>query len=265
MTASNFNTALTATLVYEGGWSDHPRDPGGATMKGVTLARYRAWKRDPNITKTQLREISDADVKAIYRDGYWRTVAGDDLPSGLDLAMFDFAVNSGPARAVKTLQRIVGVPADGVMGQLTLSAVRKQFAADMIDELCNARLAFVRSLSTFDAFGKGWTRRIGMVQVKAHALARPGVFNTTSDDTATKPAPEKARASDTKATAKPGVKPAAAATAGAVATAATAAAQQLQGLSEGLEWLKWAVVGLTIVACAAGLYVALRGNPENEA
>ena len=262
MTASNFNAALAATLVYEGGWSDHPRDPGGSTMRGVTLARYRAWKRDPNITKTQLREISDADLKAIYRDGYWRTVAGDDLPSGLDFAMFDFAVNSGPARAVKTLQRIVGVNPDGVMGQMTLSAVRKQFAADMIDELCNARLAFVRSLSTFDAFGKGWTRRIGMVQVKAHALARPGVFNTTSDDTATKPAPEKARASDVKATSKPGVKPAAAATAGAVATAATAAAQQLQGLSEGLEWLKWAVVGLTIVACAAGLYVALKSGDD---
>jgi lysozyme family protein len=261
---NNFEQSLQETLRWEGGFSNHPRDPGGATMKGVTLARYRAFKRDPGATKEQLRNISDADLLAIYRDGYWRTVAGDDLPSGLDLAMFDFAVNSGPARAVKTLQRIVGVPADGVMGQLTLSAVRKQFTADMIDELTAARLAFVRSLSTFDAFGRGWTRRIGMVQVKAHALARPGVFNTVSDD-ATKPAPEKARASDTKASAKRGVKPAAVATAGAVATAATAAAQQLQGLSEGLTWLKWAVVGLTIVACVAGLYVALRGNPESEA
>jgi len=260
MTASNFNAALAATLVHEGLWSDHARDPGGATMKGVTLARYRAWKRDPNITKTQLRNIGDDEVKAIYRDGYWRTVAGDDLPSGLDLAMFDFAVNSGPARAVKTLQRIVGVPADGVMGQLTLSAVRKQFTANMIDELTAARLAFVRSLSTFDAFGKGWTRRIEGVRSKALAMAKGNVPALTPDNA--NPAAEKARASDTKASAKRGVKPAAVATAGAVATAATAAAQQLQGLTDTLVTLKWVVLALTIVACVAGLYVALRGQPD---
>jgi lysozyme family protein len=144
---------------------------------------------------------------------------------------------------------------------MTLSAVRKQFTGDMIDELTAARLAFVRSLGTFGAFGKGWTRRIEGVQVKAHALARPDVFNTVSDN-AIKPAPEKAHASDTKITAKPGVKPAAVATAGAVATAATAAAQQLQGLSDGLVWLKWAVVALTVVACVAGLYVALKAQPD---
>lgn len=261
MTASNFPAALKVTLAYEGLWSDHPRDPGGATQKGVTLARYRAWKRDPNATKAQLRNIGDDEVKAIYKSGYWDLVRGDDLPAGLDMAMFDFAVNSGPARAVKTLQRICGVPADGVMGTMTLDAVRRDFTADLIDELTAARLAFVRSLSTFGTFGKGWTRRIEGVQTKAHALARPDVIRTVSDS-AIKPAAEKARAIDTKATAKPGVRPAAAATAGAVATAATAAAQQLQGLSDGLEWLKWAVVALTIVACVAGLYVALKGGDD---
>lgn len=261
MTASNFPAALAATLAYEGLWSDDPRDPGGATMKGVTLARYRAFKRDPSATKEQLRHISDADLLAIYRDGYWNTVRGDDLPSGLDLAMFDFAVNSGPARAVKTLQRIVGMPADGVMGQMTLSAVRRQFTADMIDELTAARLAFVRSLGTFGAFGKGWTRRIEGIQVKAHALARPDVVSPLSND-GVKPAAEKARAADTKATAKAGVKPAAVATAGAVATAATAAAQQLQGLTDTLVTLKWVVLALTVVACVAGLYVALKAQPD---
>ena len=261
MTASNFPAALNLVLAYEGLWSDHPRDPGNATMKGVTLARYRAWKRDPNVTKAQLRNIGDDEVKAIYKFGYWDLVRGDDLPAGLDLAMFDFAVNSGPARAVKTLQRILGAPADGVMGTMTLDAVRRDFAADLIDELTAARLAFVRSLSTFGTFGKGWTRRIEGVQMKAHALARPGVIRTVSDS-AIKPAFEKARASDTKATAKPGVKPAAVATAAAVGTAATTAAQQLQGLSDGLSWLKWAVVALTVVACVAGLYVALKGTDD---
>jgi len=255
----NFNTALEGTLVYEGGFSNHKRDPGKETMRGVTIARFAAFKRRA-VTVEELKAISRSDLEAIYRDGYWRTVSGDDLPSGLDFAMFDFAVNSGPARAVKTLQRIVGVNPDGVMGQMTLSAVRKQFAADMIDELCNARLAFVRSLSTFDAFGKGWTRRIEGVRTKAKAMSQGRPVDVTTDNA--KPANEKARASDTKAASKPGVKPAAAATAGAVATAATAAAQQLQGLSEGLEWLKWAVVALTIVACAAGLYVALKGGDD---
>ena len=260
MTANNFNAALAATLQWEGGWSDHPRDPGGPTQFGITLARYRAWKRDQSITPGQLRQIGDDEVKAIYKAGYWDTVRGDDLPAGLDLAVFDFAVNSGPARAVKTLQRILGVREDGIMGMMTLNAVRGRSPGELVVALSDARLAFVRSLGTFGAFGKGWTRRIEGVRAKAKAMSQGKVPVVTTD--AAKPAAEKARASDTKATAKPGVKPAAAATAGAVATAATAAAQQLQGLSDGLEWLKWAVVGLTIVACAAGLYVALRGGDD---
>ena len=261
MASNNFPAALAATLAYEGGWSDHPRDPGGATMKGITLARYRAWKRDQSITPGQLRQIGDDEVKAIYKTGYWDTVRGDDLPAGLDLAAFDFAVNSGPARAVKTLQRILGVREDGVMGMMTLNAVRGRDADQLIDELTAARLAFIRSLSTYGTFGKGWERRISGVRMKALSLGHAGIVNTVPAG-GNAPAPEKANASDTKATAKPGVKPAAAATAGAVATAATAAAQQLQGLSEGLEWLKWTVVALTIVACVAGLYVALKGQPD---
>ena len=260
MTASNFPAALAATLQWEGGWSSHPRDPGRETMRGVTLARYRAWKRDQSITPNQLRNIGDDEVKAIYRAGYWETVRGDDLPAGLDFAMFDFAVNSGPARAVKTLQRILGVRDDGVMGMMTLNAVRGRSPGELVASLCDARLAFVRSLGTFDAFGKGWTRRIEGVRSKALAMAKGKAPVVTTDNA--KPAAEKANASDTKATSKPGVKPAAAATAGAVATAATAAAQQLQGLSEGLEWLKWTVVALTIVACVAGLYVALKGSDD---
>ena len=263
MTASNFPAALAATLAYEGLWSDDPRDPGGATMKGITLARYRAWKRDQSITPGQLRNIGDDEVKAIYKTGYWDTVRGDDLPAGLDFAVFDFAVNSGPARAVKALQRILGVREDGILSTITLNAVRGRNTGQLIDALTAARLAFVRSLGTFGAFGKGWTRRIEGVQVKAHTMdmAR-GVVARTVSDNAIQPAAEKANASDTKATAKPGVKPAAVATAAAVGTAATTAAQQLQGLSDGLIWLKWAVVALTVVACVAGLYVALKGSDD---
>jgi len=96
-TPDRFSTVLAETLTHEGGWADHPKDPGGATMKGVTLATYRQYY--PNATKADLRKISDADLKMIYRTGYWDKVRGDDLPPGVDLMTFDVAVNSGPRRA----------------------------------------------------------------------------------------------------------------------------------------------------------------------
>ena len=260
MSAINFPAALAAVLRSEGGWTDDPRDRGGPTMRGVTLERLRAWEHDPAITKAQLRNISDDKIRAIYHDGYWRPVAGDDLPSGLDYAMFDWAVNSGPARATVAIQRIVGVAPDGVMGTLTLSAIRQHDVGQMIDALTAARLAYVASLSTYSAFGNGWDKRIKNVRIRAHALAH-GVEDAMDAGPHVE-APAKARVRDTKASAKPGVRPAAVATAAAIGTAATTAAQQLQGLSDGLAALKWVVLGLTITACAAGLYVALRGQPD---
>lgn len=92
-----FARALPLVLAHEGGWADHPRDPGGATMKGVTLATFRRYV--PNATKDKLRNISDEMLARIYREGYWDIVKGDELPPGLDYALFDWAVNSGPRRA----------------------------------------------------------------------------------------------------------------------------------------------------------------------
>lgn len=165
----NFPACLAETLRHEGGWADHPKDPGGATMKGVTLATYRRWK--PGATKDDLRRITDAEVAAIYRKGYWDAVNGDDLPAGLDLVAFDGAVNSGPARGAKWLQQALGVTADGKIGPKTIAAARAAQAEAVIDRACDLRMAFLRGLNTWPTFGKGWGRRVNEVRDAATAMA----------------------------------------------------------------------------------------------
>lgn len=167
---NNFPACLAITLSHEGGWADHPRDPGGATMKGITLATYRQYR--PGATKAQLRAITDAEVQAIYRRGYWDAVRGDDLPAGVDLVAFDAAVNSGPSRGAKWLQTALGVTADGKIGPKTLAAADRANRAWVIRTSCDVRLRFLRGLSAWPTFGKGWQRRIDDVQAKALAMAQ---------------------------------------------------------------------------------------------
>lgn len=165
----NFTVVMPAVLKHEGGFSNHPADPGGATMKGVTLATFRKYK--PGATVADLKAISNDMLNRIYRDGYWNKIKGDQLPSGVDYAVFDFAVNSGPGRAIKYLQAAVGVKQDGVIGPDTLDAVAKQDPVKLVNALCDARLAFMRKLSTWPTFGKGWSSRVAGVRKKAVALA----------------------------------------------------------------------------------------------
>jgi lysozyme family protein len=173
MAKGTFDAAFRLVLKHEGGYVDHPSDPGGATMKGVTLATFRRYR--PNATKADLRAISDAMLQKIYRDGYWNEVRGDDLPAGVDFATFDFAVNSGPARATIYLQNIVGAAPDGEIGPLTIKAVKAycdQFGAgQMVNELCSQRLAFLERLSTWPVFGKGWRSRVADVRKLALSMA----------------------------------------------------------------------------------------------
>ncbi|SER62699.1 Predicted Peptidoglycan domain-containing protein [Faunimonas pinastri] len=163
MTVADFEPSLKVTLAYEGGVSDHPLDPGGLTKAGVTQATYDAWRKLQKVPMRSVTMVTDAEIRSIYRDGYWGVVRGDELPSGIDFAVFDFAVNSGPARAAKSLQKAVGASADGVIGNLTLAAVidaaRKDEEA-VIRIICEDRLAFMKSLSTWATFGTGWTRRV---------------------------------------------------------------------------------------------------------
>jgi lysozyme family protein len=170
VSAATWPQALAAVLRHEGGWSDHPRDPGGATMKGITLATFRA-DRGEERTKADLRAISDADVEQIYRRRYWNAVRGDELPAGVDLAVFDAAVNSGPGRATRWLQQAIGVWPDGLIGPRTMAAVAQQDAADLIDRICDLRLGYLKALPTFDVFGMGWTRRVAAVRSEAKSFA----------------------------------------------------------------------------------------------
>ncbi len=114
-----------------------------------------------------IKLLKPADAAKVYRHYYWDVIRGDDLPAGVDYAVFDFAVNSGTGRAAKTLQSIVGSPADGAIGPNTLAAVRGKPAALTIGLLCDERQHFLERLPAFATFGKGWTARVARVRVAA--------------------------------------------------------------------------------------------------
>ena len=163
----NFARALSLVLKWEGGWSNHPQDTGGPTMKGITLATMRRYV-DRKATADDLRRISDAQIAKVYRKRYWDAVKGDELPDGIDYATFDFAVNSGPARASKYLQRAAGVAQDGVIGPVTLAAVRGMDPVTLIESLCASRMAFLKRIKSWPVFGEGWTNRVN--DVRRHAI-----------------------------------------------------------------------------------------------
>jgi len=181
----NFEQCLAITLAHEGGWADHPKDPGRATMKGITIGTYAQFK-GRKVTKDELRNISDADLRTIYRRNYWDKVRGDDLPTGLDLVAFDGAVNSGPSRGARWLQHGVGALPDGKIGPETVRAATITNAAQAVGRACDARLSFLRSLKTWATCGKGWSSRVEDIRAKAIGMAR---HVSETAETLTRPAP----------------------------------------------------------------------------
>lgn len=170
MAASNFTTCLKLVLGHEGGWSSHPKDPGGDTMMGVTQATYDSYRRSKGRPPRSVRYIADSEVKDIYRSRYWMKVKGDELPAGIDYSTFDAGVNSGPARGVKWLQKAVGAVQDGIAGPETISKARNSDHRKTIVSMCAARMGFLRGLSHWSAFGKGWSRRVAEVEASAVAM-----------------------------------------------------------------------------------------------
>ncbi len=166
----NFEYSLKNVLVHEGGWADHPQDPGGATMKGVTLNTFRRYYGSSK-SKDDLRSISNDQLEHIYRTGYWDRSKCDDLPSGVDYAVFDAAVNSGPGRAARWLQAAVGADQDGGIGPATLGKVSAMDPKEMIGEMLDRRLRFLQGLDTWPTFGKGWERRVEGVRQIAIKMA----------------------------------------------------------------------------------------------
>lgn len=167
---ANFEQALAITLAFEGGYVNHPDDPGGATMKGVTQRVYDKYRAQRGSVLQDVRYINERELREIYKIQYWDLIAGDLLPSGIDVAVFDYAVNSGATRASRALQNVCGVRVDGNIGVATVNAVKNLDHEEVVNKLCDERLEFVRRLKTWKVFGKGWQRRIDGVRTAAVAL-----------------------------------------------------------------------------------------------
>ena len=156
---SNYDKCLKTILHHEGGYVNHPKDPGGETNLGVTKRVYE----EHGGTK-DMKDLLVEDVAPIYKKGYWDKMKGDDLPGGLDLCVFDFGVNAGPGRAAKFLQSMIGTTVDGGIGPNTLAKVeeyvRENGEHETVKKYQEMRQKYYEQLSTFATFGKGWTRRV---------------------------------------------------------------------------------------------------------
>jgi lysozyme family protein len=169
MMLSNWDNAFKLMLKSEGGFVNHPSDPGGMTNLGVTKATWENWVGRES-DEAEMRGLTPEKVEPLYKNKYFDAVRGDELPMGLDYLMFDFAVNAGAGRAIKTLQTAVDVTPDGGFGPMTMAAVQATDPVDLIERFSQAKEDFYRSLTTFATFGKGWLNRVADVKVKASAM-----------------------------------------------------------------------------------------------
>ena len=157
----NFPKCLEAILKYEGGYVNDPHDAGGETNMGISKRAF------PDV---DIKNLTKDLASAIYKKYYWNQVQGDHLPSGLDLVVFDGAVNSGPAQSAKWLQKALGVKEDGVLGPVTLVALQKADIDSLINKVLDQRLAFLMKLSGWPRYGKGWERRVEDLRKMAHVM-----------------------------------------------------------------------------------------------
>lgn len=167
----NWESSLAHTLKLEGGFTNHPSDPGGITNLGVTKKVWEEYAGHP-VDEAFMRTLTPEIVAPLYRARYWNLVKADELPSGVDYVVFDCAVNSGVGRSVKFLQQVLHVYVDGFIGPMTLAAAKASDTHKLINMLCDTRQAFLQSLRTFDVFGKGWTARVVDVRAHGHSLVK---------------------------------------------------------------------------------------------
>ena len=170
MAADNFQAALDFVLKYEGGFSDNKNDPGGATNRGVTQATLSAW-RGHHVTINDVQSLTLDEASEIYRKQYWNLINGDQLPVGVDLAVLDYAVNSGVSRAIKALQAAVNIDQDGHLGLQTMDKVSQYHPEAIIDKICARRLSFLENLKAWRFFGKGWGARVAACRFLAIKMA----------------------------------------------------------------------------------------------
>ena len=169
----NFTYALNALLgdSREGGFSNHKKDPGAVTNLGVTQKVWEEWVKHP-VTEKDMRALTPAMVAPLYKQKYWDKVAGDSLPSGIDHAVFDFAVNSGVGRAAKFLQSEVGATQDGAIGPMTLAKVAEKNPQKLVASYNAARLKFLYELPTWETFRGGWATRVVELTAEAAIMTK---------------------------------------------------------------------------------------------
>jgi lysozyme family protein len=167
----NWDACFAMVIKHEGGFVNHPQDPGGMTNLGVTRRNWEAYLgRD--VGEDDMRSLTPERVKPFYKALYWDKIKGDQLPSGVDYAAFDLAVNSGPVKAAKFLQEIVGVSVDGIIGPRSLDAINSCDAKEVAETICEMRMDFLKRLSTFETFGKGWSQRVADVSAKSAEMVQ---------------------------------------------------------------------------------------------
>lgn len=266
----NLDDSLELMFSHEGGYVNAKTDAGGPTKYGITHKTLAAHRGVRSVTAAQVKAMQLNEAEAIYRKSYWGPSGGDVLPAGLDYAAFDFGVNSGPQRAVKTLQKVLGVKQDGWIGENTLRAVDEYPGGltKLIADYCEARMAFFRSLKGpkgFPANGRGWTIRVTGKDPKGQWKNQPGVIGNALAMAARQPVKETvavalpvAMEEEMGAKAEPGLvdaylKPEVVLPAGgAVVTGAGTV------LTSGLDPIKLAIALAIIVIVGLGAYYAFR-------
>jgi lysozyme family protein len=179
MAASTYDEALRRLLVHEGGYSNHPSDPGGPTNWGITIHDYRKYVK-ARATAADVRAMPVEAAKRIYRSKYWNAMRCDELPAGVDYAVFDYGVNSGIGRAGKVLRRLLGLASNSsVVTDAVIAAASRRASKPLIEAICDERLAFLQGLRTWPVFGKGWGRRVR--EVRGAALAMAGKAGRPAD------------------------------------------------------------------------------------
>ena len=166
---NNFTVSLALVLESEGKYVWDKRDPGGETMMGVTRNSWATWLKRP-IQDGEMANLTVADVTPFYKAIYWDWCKCDDLPLGVDYLVFDFAVNAGCNRAIKTFQEAIGCVPDGVIGTNTLKCLQEANNKDLIVKFSDAKRAYYKSLKLFPVFGTGWLNRVDRVQKQAEAM-----------------------------------------------------------------------------------------------
>jgi lysozyme family protein len=169
----NFRDCLELVLKHEGGYVDHPKDPGGRTNLGVTQRVWEEWVGH-EVDEKAMRALTPAIVAPMYEMKYWRTSYCEKLPRGLDLLVFSMAVNAGSGRSVKLLQDAIGVVADGIIGPRTMARINEANVETLIDKFSEARRAYYRGLKLFPVFGKGWLNRTDKERLEALQMAKNG-------------------------------------------------------------------------------------------